>query len=333
MTTDNDELIARFIVYMRSERAARDNTIDNYARDLRKFAEWLSRPLSAATRSDVQAYLSSTIASGKSGSTAARRLCCFRTFYRFLMDEDLIATDPTLNLRSPRTWKKIPKAVSVSDVDRMAASLGNSALEIRDKAMLLLFFGSGLRPIELAMLKVADLDFETEIVKIWEGKGGRDARLPLSASSIEAVKNYLSEVRPSFAARGTSTNLFLGQWGRPLTRMQVFNRMRDLARSALGEAISPINVRHGYCTALIEGGADLRDVQVLMRHSYISTTERYIHTDINYIRRFYAKHPRAAAAANGESTVSDVVRGKKPQPEHDTRLPRGPGATSRGRRE
>jgi integrase/recombinase XerD len=334
MTTDNDELIARFIVYMRSERAARscDNTIDNYTRDLRQFAEWLSRPLSEATRTDLQTYSSSAIATGKSGSTAGRRLCCFRTFYHFLMDEDLVSADPTLNLRSPRTWKKIPKATGQLNVEKMIAKLGNSPLEIRDKAMLLLYFGSGFRPIELAALKVADLDFETEIVKIWDGKGGRDARLPLSGVSIEAIKQYLFEVRPDLAARGTAPNLFLGRWGRPLTRMQVFNRVRDVARSALGEDMSPINLRHGYCTALIEGGADLRDVQVLMRHSYISTTERYIHTDINYIRGFYAKHPRAAAAGNGNSTIPDVLRGKKPQPEHDTRLPQRPGAASRDHR-
>jgi integrase/recombinase XerD len=122
MTTDNDELIARFIVYMRSERAARDNTIDNYTRDLRRFAEWLSRPLSEATRTDLQTYSSSAIASGKSGSTAGRRLCCFRTFYHFLMDEDLVSADPTLNLRSPRTWKKIPKATGQLNVEKMIAT-------------------------------------------------------------------------------------------------------------------------------------------------------------------------------------------------------------------
>jgi integrase/recombinase XerD len=323
----NEELIARFVEYMRSERIARDNTIENYTRDLRKFGEWLSKPLTDADRSDLHRYSSATIASGKSGSTAARHLCCFRTFYHFLMDEGLIAADPTLNVRSPKSWKKIPEATGQINVEKMVASLGNSPLEIRDKAMLLLFFGSGLRPMELAALKVADLDFDTEIVKIWDGKGGRDARLPLSGVSIEAIERYLLEVRPALAARTKATHLFLGEWGRPLTRMQVFNRVRDVARSALGKDVSPINLRHGYCTALIEGGADLRDVQVLMRHSYISTTERYIHTDINYIRGFYAKHPRAAAAGNGESTVPDVLRGKEPQPAHDTRLPLGLSAT------
>jgi integrase/recombinase XerD len=331
----NEELITRFTLYMRSERAARDNTIENYIRDLRKLGEWLSHPLSEATRADLQTYSSSTIAGGKSGSTAARHLCCFRSFYHFLMDEDVIATDPTLNLRSPKSWKKIPEAQSAFDVDRMVASLGNSTLEIRDKAMLLLFFGSGLRADELAALKVEDVDLDTEIVKIWDGKGGKDARLPLSYFSIKAIEHYLRESRPKLAefairSRGyvATPYLFLGQrCGNRMTRQQVFYRIRDIAKAVLGKDASPINLRHGYCTALIDGGADLRDVQVLMRHAYISTTERYIHTDINYIRGFYAKHPRAAAAGNGDSTISDVLQGKKPQPEHDTRLPLGFGAT------
>ena len=336
----NDELIAQFTLYMRSERVARDNTIENYSRDLRKFGEWLSRPLTDAARSDLQRYSSFTIASGKSGSTAARHLCCFRTFYHFLMDEGVIATDPTMNVRSPKSWKKIPEAKSAFDVDKIVASLGDSVLDIRDKAMLLLFFGSGLRADELAALKVQDVDLENGIVKIWGGKGGKDARLPLSYFSIKAIEHYLREARPKLAefavkSRGyvATPYLFLGRrCGSRMTRQQVYYRIRDIGKAILGENISPINLRHGYATALIEGGADLRDVQVLMRHAYISTTERYIHTDINYIRGFYAKHPRAIAVGNGESTVPDVLRGKEPQPTHDTRLSRGFGATHGNRR-
>ena len=332
----NEQLIARFILYMRAERGASANTLESYALDLRGFAASLSYPLNAVTRGDVQTYLSSIIASGKSGSTAARCACCLRTFYHLLMDDDEITTDPTLNLRSPKTWKKVPQAVGELDIDKMIASLGNSPLEIRNKAMLLLFFGSGLRSEELAALKIPDLDFDTQIVKIWNGKGGKDARLPLSSYSIQAIQRYLSEVRPMLAEVGErgriqtarSPYLFLGRrYGNRMTRMQVYNIIRDLSRKSLGQAYSPINLRHGYATALTKGGADLRDVQVLMRHSYISTTERYVHTDIDYIRSFYGKHPRTAAAGNRESTIPDVVQGKKPQRENDTSLPRGLGAT------
>jgi integrase/recombinase XerC len=216
----------------------------------------------------------------------------------------------------------------------MVASLGNSTLELRDKAMLLLFFGSGLRADELAALKVEDIDLDGEIVKIWDGKGGKDARLPLSYLSIQAIKHYLHESRPNLAEFGirsrgyvASQYLFLGQrCGSRMTRQQVYYRVRDIAKAVLGKSATPINLRHGYATALTEGGADLRDVQVLMRHAYISTTERYVHTDINYIKRFYANHPRASAS-NRDATIPDVVRGKEPQPEHDTRLSSGFGAT------
>ncbi len=107
-----------------------------------------------------------------------------------------------------------------------------------------------------------------------------------------------------------------------MTRQAIFLRIRDLARAALSKDVSPINLRHGYASALIKGGADLRDVQVLMRHSYISTTERYVHTDIDYIRGFYAKHPRAAAADGGDRTVPERMPRKKPQPEYDPGVPR-----------
>ena len=317
-------LIDSFLTYLRAERGAAELTIASYESDLWKFAEWCDKPLAQVERSDVREYLTGMQVAGASGRTPARRRASLRHFYRFLMDESKIEQDPTRNLPVPKTWKTIPQSLSTADLDRMVASLGTSPLDIRDKAMLLTFFGSGLRESELAALKLKDIDLDTGIVKVWNGKGGRDGIVPLSSLSIKAIKHYLSQVRPGFASRGKSAHLFLGRRGRPLTRQQVRNRVHDVAKAALGQSVSPINLRHGFATALIEGEADLRDVQVLMRHADIGNTEVYVHTDLNYLRRFYAKHPRSAAVADDQA-VPDVSRGAKPQPEHHPRLsPRSP---------
>jgi integrase/recombinase XerD len=316
----NHELITSFIAYLRADRGASENTVSEYQRDIRKFAEWLGVELRTATRRNFQMYTSSLIAGGKSGSTARRRRCCFRTFYRFLMDEGEIEHDPTLNFPAPRAWKKLPKSTSQADVEKMVASLGTSPLAIRDKAMLLTFFGSGLRESELAALKLQDIDLDAGILKVVAGKGNKDAMLPMSALSIAAIKEYLAQVRPSFArGRGKSANLFLGQWGRPLTRQQVYYRVRDTAKAVLGESISPMNLRHAYATALIDGGADIRDVQVLMRHTDIHNTEIYIHTDINYLRKFHGKHPRGKLVVD-DRAIPDVPQRQEPQSEHNPRL-------------
>jgi integrase/recombinase XerD len=315
----NEEIIARFIAYLRAECGSSKNTVESYELDLDKYAAWLSRSVSSVTRRDLQQYISSLIAAGRSGRTAARKLCCLRTFYRFLMDEGEIEYDPTLNIPGPRTWKRLPKSVSQADVEKMVASLGTSPLAIRDKAMLLTFFGSGLRESELAALKLSDIDLDAGILKVWGGKGDKDAMLPMSALSIEAITQYLEQARPGFASREESTYLFLGRRGGPLTRQQVFYRVRDIAKAALGEAVSPMSLRHAYATALIDGGADIRDVQVLMRHTDVQNTEIYIHTNINYLRKFHGKHPRAKLVADDGTVPGDPQR-PQPKPEYNPRL-------------
>jgi integrase/recombinase XerD len=297
MSANNIQLIASFVGYLRAERGAGENTVDSYGTDVRKFAEWLGRPLTSVRRTDLQKYLSDSLNAGTNPCSAARRLSCLRHFYRFLVDEDEIQIDPTRNLPAPKRWKKVPKSLSLADLEKMVASLGTSWLALRDRAMLLTFFDSGLRVSELADLKMCDLDLEGGAAKVWNGKGGKDGIVPLSPPAIAALRDYLETVRPKLADHGISACVFLTRLGGPLTRQQVYNRVRDVARSALGKLISPHFLRHGFATALVEGGADIRDVQVLMRHSSIDTTAIYVHTDLKYLRRiYYASHPRARIA-------------------------------------
>jgi integrase/recombinase XerD len=293
----NSDLINSFLKYLRVERGAGENTLASYGHDVRNFSAWLEKPTPQATRIDLQKYISDSLKEGINARTVARRLSCLRHFYHFLIDEDEIQIDPTRNLPVPKRWKTVPKPLSQADLEMMVSSLGQSWLAVRDRAMLLTFFASGLRESELAALKMRDLDLDAGAAKVWDGKGGKDGIVPLSPPAIAALKIYLETVRPILAVDLTASHVFLGRRGHVLTRQQIYYRVRDIAEAALGKRISPHFLRHGFATALVEGGADIRDVQVLMRHSSVDTTAIYIHIDLKSLRKiYYASHPRARMA-------------------------------------
>ena len=295
--SDNIQLIASFVSYLKAERGAGENTTVSYEHAVRKFAEWFEEPLGRAQRSDLRLYLSEALTAGGNGRTAAHHLSCLRNFYHFLIDEGVTRIDPTRNLPVPKSWKTVPKAVSLAEVNKMVASLGSSWLGIRDRAMLLTFFASGLRESELADLKLQDVDLDAGAAKVWDGKGGKDGIVPLSPPAVAALRDYIENVRPSLARKSGDPRVFLGRYGKQLTRMAIFYRVRDISEAAIGRRISPHALRHGFATAMIEGGADVRDVQVLMRHASVDTTQIYVHTDLKYLRKvYYDTHPRARNA-------------------------------------
>jgi len=294
MRNSNAQLIADFVAYLQIERGAKENTVGSYRHDCSDFAGWLGKPVILALRADLQKYMSASLESGISGRTVARRLSVLRHFYRFLIDEEEIENNPARSLPVPKCWKTVPRSLSLGDLDKMIvhADLGTSWLARRDKAMLLTFFASGLRESELAALRLEDLNLDAGAAKVWDGKGGKDGLVLLSPPAVAALKKYF-ETTPPFAVRRTS-HVFLNRWGRgPLTRHGIWNRVSAIAEAALGRRVSPHVLRHSFATALIEGGADIRDVQVLMRHSSVDTTAIYIHTDLSQLRKTYAVHPRA----------------------------------------
>lgn len=289
----NPELISRFVSFLRSERGLSANTLAAYECDITKFAEWAEKPLAKVERLDIQKYLGRSTTEENSGHTKARRLASMRAFYQFLIDEEEVTSDPTRNVPTPKQSKSLPKALGLPDLEKMVASLGDAWIDIRDRAMLLTFFASGLRESELANLELKDLDLSSGVVKVWAGKGNKDGVAPLNPPAVEALEVYLNTVRPQLEGTDHST-VFLGLNGHKLTRQAIWIRVSGIAEAALERHVSPHYLRHGFATALIQGGADVRDVQALMRHSSVDTTAIYIHTDLTYLRRiYYESHPRA----------------------------------------
>ena len=181
----------------------------------------------------------------------------------------------------------------------MVASLGASAIDLRDRAILLLMFGSGLRASELTNLKLQDISLESGIVQIWCGKGAKDGIVPLSPVSVAALREYLEKGRPQLDPQGECPNLFIGRWsthgrGKPFTRQNLYLCLAKLSKRVLGKRVSPHRFRAGCATALLEGGSDIRDTQRIMRHALIDTTQLYLGISMTFLRTNYYKfHPRA----------------------------------------
>lgn len=236
-------------------------------------------------------------------------LGALRTFYALLVDGEVITANPAKDIDSPKIGKSLPKTLSEPDVGRLvrwAGSRKRGPFALRDKAILLTFFASGLRASELANLKLDDLDIGSSFVKVWNGKGGKDGIAPLSLPATDALERYLRVLRPKLArgeyrsrfrpklTRDTnSPHVFIGRSGESLTRARIWQLVSGIGRDALGKHVSPHMLRHTLATVLIKGGADISDVQAILRHSDIGTTAIYIHTDLTYLRRIYEQsHPR-----------------------------------------
>jgi integrase/recombinase XerD len=310
MQTSNPGLIGEYMVYLRVERGLRPLTCEAYEGDLHTFAEYLQRShgsLLRARQEDVSAFLDYLRGHGVEARSAARKLSCLRGFYKWLLLDGRIAHDPTVNTESPSSWKVLPKALAESEVAGMldqaqaAASRPESdPRRLRDRAILELLYGGGLRVSEVTALRAADVMPEAGRMLV-RGKGDKERMVPLGVPALEALRAYLDQARPRLLGGSAADpgRLFLSVRGQPLTRQWVWELVRAAGRQT-GSAASPHMLRHSYATHMVEHGADLRSVQAMLGHADISTTPVYTHVALGRLKSVHrAHHPRARLRPRG----------------------------------
>lgn len=302
----NLALVKDYQAYLRVEKGLRPLTCEAYLGDLRTFAEFLESRngvLVTAVQDDVAAFLEHLRAHGIDGRSVARKLSCLRGFYKWLLLDRRIHHDPTVNIESPKAWKVLPKSLAEPEVVEMLERAGMAASHpqaqataLRDRAILELLYAGGLRVSEVVALSTSDLALDLGRVQV-RGKGDKERIVPLGDSAVSALEEYLRQGRPHLeristarkSKRPDGARLFLSLRGMPLTRQWVWH----LVKIANGDA-SPHKLRHSCATHMVEHGADLRSVQLLLGHADISTTQVYTHLALGRLKAVHREHhPRA----------------------------------------
>jgi integrase/recombinase XerD len=270
------------------------NTLDAYRRDLRQFAAWLERGRGAglleADQADIQAYLAHRFRSTKA-SSAARLLSSLKRFYRLAAREGRVRADPTLRIDAPRLPRALPKSLTEDDVEKLlAAPRVDEPLGLRDKAMLEMLYASGLRVSELVTLKLPQVSEDMGVVRVM-GKGSKERLVPLGEEALSWLRRYLREARAALLGDRAGDDVFVTARGEAMTRQAFWYRLkRCAAQAGVTKPLSPHTLRHAFATHLINHGADLRVVQLLLGHADISTTQIYTHVARERMKQLHAKH-------------------------------------------
>jgi len=265
------------------------NTLESYRRDLAQLAVFLKgRGLAQAREADVFSFLA---ARRGRASSAARMLSSLKRFYQYCVRERHAAADPTVKLDPPKRSPRFPKTLSEADVEALlAAPATDAALGLRDRAMLEVLYASGLRVSELVSLKIYQANLDAGVVRVL-GKGSKERLVPLGEEAIEWLRRYLKQARPELLGRKSSDALFLTGRGAGMTRQAFWHNLKRLGSRAIpGKSLSPHVLRHAFATHLINHGADLRVVQMLLGHADISTTQIYTHVARERLKALHAKH-------------------------------------------
>lgn len=301
------EFLNEFLNHLAVERGLAKNTLAAYSRDVNRYLSFLQAEgigsFEEAKQAQVARHLIDLKESGYSSRTIARHLSALRTFYRFLQTEGFFEEDPTLHLDSPKAKGGLPSVLTLEEVERLLqAPRAETAMGLRDKAMLEVLYATGLRVSELITLSLSQVNLSTGYVRCL-GKGGKERIVPLGTQALHALKDYLERARPSFACpepcrrvRGRSSPfLFLGRGGRPLTRQGFWKLLKGYAKAAgIEKKVTPHTLRHSFATHLLDRGADLRSVQLMLGHADISTTQVYTHVSRARLKEVYDRfHPRA----------------------------------------
>jgi integrase/recombinase XerD len=291
------EAVAEYLGALQAERGASRNTLAAYRRDLRDFHSFLGprRRMTDIGPDEIVAYVERLRRRGLKPASVARRLSALRGFYRHLVREGDAGRDPTEHVDLPRPSRPLPKALSKRDVLALVESADVSrARGIRDRALLELLYATGMRASECLALRLDDINLTAGYV-VCTGKGSKQRLVPVGAQALARVRLYLRDVRPLYARRRDAGRLFLNPRGGALSRQSLWTIVRRAALTAgLRRRVSPHVLRHSFASHLLEGGADLRSVQVMLGHADIATTQIYTHLPTSALRRMYERfHPRA----------------------------------------
>ena len=287
-----------FRSHIRLERSLSANTIEAYTRDIQSLCHFIgdSTPPQKVKAAQLRDYIRSLADIGISPSSQSRVVSSIRGFFKFLLLEDLIDTDPAELLETPKLRRKLPETLHIDEIEKMIDSIDLSKPNgERNRAIIETLYGAGLRVSELCNLKISCVHFNEGFVRVI-GKGDKERLVPLGGMAAKRIKTYLTEIRnQQSVSRGSEDTLFLNSRGKGLSRVMIFKIIKQAAaNSGVKKNISPHTLRHSFATHLVHGGADLRAVQDMLGHESITTTEIYTHLDQQYLRDAIIQfHPRS----------------------------------------
>ncbi len=300
-----DDEIKAFIMYLQVERNASRETIRNYRSDLHQLARFVQRTKKDAapsrveevTRDDIRAYLHNLDQQGEKASSLARKLACLRSFFRFLVREEVLRTDPTEILRSPKRPKPLPRVLTKDDAAAlMEFPTGPSSLPLRDRALLETMYSTGARVSEVVGINLNDLN-EADGIVCLRGKGRKERIVPIGDLALRAIREYRKSLKPPARSGHLSSPIFLNHRGGRITTRSVARMVSRYSSRLVGGAVSPHALRHSYATHLLDEGADLRSIQEMLGHASLSTTQKYTHLAMDQLLAVYDRaHPRAREA-------------------------------------
>ena len=291
-----EEFLKEYLTILRYEKNLSENTTISYKNDLQKFLTFLDKSkikdLSEVTSNLITKFFESERKAGKDSATSARYMSSIKGFFRFLENNSYIEKNPTEKLSRVKKARKLPSVLTLPEIEMILnAPKTDDVTGLRDKAILETFYSSGLRVSELINLKINDLFFDDEVIRVL-GKGSKERIVPIGSSAIHWIKEYLTRSRPHLEKKTKSQNVvFLNTRGTKLSRMWIWKIFNNYAKDAgISKDIHPHIFRHSFATHLLEGGADLRAVQEMLGHADISTTQIYTHVDRDYIKQVHRDH-------------------------------------------
>jgi integrase/recombinase XerD len=295
MKAPDDAVLDEFCDSLWLEDGLSRNTLDSYRRDLTQFQLWLAKQrgktLLNAEHSDLLAYLAHRVAGRVKATTTSRQLSSLKRFYQHALRQGKISADPSINIDAPKLPRGLPKSLTEEDVEKLLAAPNvEAALGLRDRTMLETLYASGLRVSELVTLRISQVSQDMGIVRVM-GKGAKERLVPLGEEALDWIKRYLKESRPQILGRRAADAIFVTNRGEAMSRQAFWHLLkRHAARAGLNKPISPHTLRHAFATHLLNHGADLRVVQLLLGHSDISTTQIYTHVARERLKQLHAKH-------------------------------------------